>query len=177
MTTMDLKSGTARQARDLLNAVTAELEAAKLSRSPGDDDAQYQSRRLPLRMTLHFARGDEARYQEMIATTLGGARDIVRAASNLIRAESLQLHPGDEIAQYESLDRPLVVSVHYDLDDLDRTDLLGPDVPQRDSDVPTDTALTAGPASDGPAGDEREHTARQSLRARLSTFLAVDGRS
>ena len=177
VSTKHLESETARQARDLLNAVTAELDAARLSRSPGDDDAQYESRRLPLRMALHFARGDEARYQELSATTLGGARDIVTAAWNLIRAESLQLHPGDRDAQYESLDRPLVVSVHYDLDDLDRTELLTPDVPQQDTDVPTDTALTAGPASGGPPGDEREHTARPSLRARLSAILAVDGRS
>ncbi|MET9777651.1 hypothetical protein ABZ023_25900 [Streptomyces sp. NPDC006367] len=172
MNTKNLESETARQARDLMNAVTAELDAAQLSRSPGDDDAQYESRRLPLRMTLHFARGDEARYQEMSATTLGGARDIVRAARNLIRAESLQLHPGDEIAQYESLDRPLVVSVHYDLDDLDRTDLLSSDVLQQDADVRTDTAVTEGPASSGPPGDDREPTARQSRRAWLSAFLA-----
>ncbi|MGW2652044.1 hypothetical protein ACWC1D_00050 [Streptomyces sp. NPDC001478] len=65
MNTKNLESETARQARDLLNAVTAELDAVKLSRSPGGDDAQFELGRLPLRMTLHFARGDEDRYQEM----------------------------------------------------------------------------------------------------------------
>ncbi|MFJ8785797.1 hypothetical protein [Streptomyces sp. NPDC102476] len=178
MTTKHLESETARQARDILNAVTAELDAAKLSRNPGDNSAQYESRGLPLRMTLHFARDDETRHKELSATTLGGARDIVSAAWNLIRAESLQLHPGDELAQYESLDRPLVVSVHYDLDDLDRTDLLGVDVPQQEADVPSDAALPESPTSDGPPGDEREHTARQPLPRRvLSSVLGRVGRS
>ncbi|MGW2421365.1 hypothetical protein ACWC0C_19325 [Streptomyces sp. NPDC001709] len=178
MTSKDLKSETARQARDLLNAVAAELDAAKLSRNPGDNAAQYESRGLPMRMTLHFACDDETRYKKLSATTLGGARDIVSAARNLIRAESLQLHPGDEVAQYESLDRPLVVSVHYDLDDLDRTDLLGADVLQQDADALTGTALTESPTSDGPPVEEPEQTARQSLGRRvLSSVLGRDGRS
>ncbi|MFJ2628996.1 hypothetical protein ACIO6T_37980 [Streptomyces sp. NPDC087532] len=175
MNTKQLKSETARQARDLLNAVTAELDAAKLSRSPGDDDAQHESRHLPLRMTLHFAHGDQDRYQKMTATTLGGARDIVSAAWNLIRAESLQLHPGDRNAQYDSLDRPLVVSVHYDLDDLDRTDLLVIDAPLQNADVPTATEDAAGTTSGGPLDDKREQTCRRSLQAWLSTVLTVEG--
>ncbi|MGW2652043.1 hypothetical protein ACWC1D_00045 [Streptomyces sp. NPDC001478] len=108
----------------------------------------------------------------MSATTLGGARNIVRAAWNLIRAESLRLHPGDQVDQYGSLDRPLVVSIHYDLDDLDRTDLLRSEVPQQDTEVRTDTAVTDAPTNGGPPSDEPEPTVPQYLRARLSTFVA-----
>ncbi|MEV5279714.1 hypothetical protein ACFYMW_25610 [Streptomyces sp. NPDC006692] len=174
MTTKDLRSETARQARDLLNSVTAELDAAELSRRPGDDTARYALRGAPLQMTLHFARDDEARSQEMNATTLGGARDIVTAAWNLIRAESLQLHPGDLVAQTGSLDRPLVVSVRYDLDDLDRTDLLDSSLPPQDPHVETAPALAT--ASDGPTVEEPGHTTGESpQRGVLSRFLT--GRS
>jgi len=119
MTARNYTATTAGQAYDLIAAALTELTAEQLFIAPDDTRAQRDAGALPLSIAVSVAltEGDP---REFAALSLDGAVALLRAARGLFDAETRRLHPGDDVAQLDSLWRPAHLTVRYDTAELHR---------------------------------------------------------